>query len=112
MSLNVAVQMDPIERINVRGDSTFAILLEAQVRGHALSYYTPDRLALRGASVTATVQPLQVRDTVGDHFTLGEPRIGPRLRLRRSHMLCFAAENRRRKGHCAPAAATRGSKAT
>ena len=74
MPLNVAVQMDPIERINIRGDSTFAILLEAQARGHALSYYTPDRLALRGASLTAGVQPLQVRDTVGDHFTLGEPR--------------------------------------
>ena len=46
MGLNVAVQMDPIERINIRGDSTFALLLEAQRRGHALAYYTPDRLAL------------------------------------------------------------------
>ena len=45
MALNVAVQMDPIERINIRGDSTFALLLEAQARGHPLSYYTPDRLA-------------------------------------------------------------------
>jgi glutathione synthase len=74
MSLNVAVQMDPIERINIRGDSTFAILLEAQARGHRLSYYTPDRLALRGGTVTAPVQALQVRDVAGDHFTLGEPR--------------------------------------
>ena len=41
MALTVAVQMDPIERINIRGDSTFALLLEAQARGHALSYYTP-----------------------------------------------------------------------
>ena len=41
MKLNVAVQMDPIARINIRGDSTFALLLEAQKRGHALSYYTP-----------------------------------------------------------------------
>ena len=49
MSLKVAVQMDPIERINIRGDSTFALLLEAQQRGHSLAYYTPDRLALRGA---------------------------------------------------------------
>ena len=48
MKLNVAVQMDPIERINIRGDSTFALLLEAQKRGHALSYYTPDKLSLRG----------------------------------------------------------------
>ena len=46
MRLNVAVQMDPIERINIRGDSTFALLLEAQRRAHPLSYYTPDRLAL------------------------------------------------------------------
>ena len=73
MSLNIAVQMDPIERINIRGDSTFALLLEAQKRGHAIAYYTPDRLALRGAQVFATVQPLKVRDQPGDHFTLGEP---------------------------------------
>jgi glutathione synthase len=74
MPLNAAVQMDPIDRINIRGDSTFAILLEAQARGHALHYYTPDRLSLRGADLTAGVQPLKVRDTLGDHFTLGEPR--------------------------------------
>jgi len=72
MALNVAVQMDPIERINIRGDSTFALLLEAQARGHRLSYYTPDRLALLGNRVFATVQPLSVRDKPGDHFTLGE----------------------------------------
>jgi glutathione synthase len=75
MKLNIAVQMDPIERINIRGDSTFALLLEAQHRGHALSYYTPDRLALRGSTVSAAVRPLQVRDVVGDYFTLGEPRL-------------------------------------
>jgi glutathione synthase len=72
MSLIVAVQMDPIERINIRGDSTFALLLEAQARGHALSYYTPDRLAMRDGKVAASVRPLSVRDTAGDHFTLGE----------------------------------------
>ncbi len=74
MSLNIAVQMDPIERINIRGDSTFALLLEAQQRGHAISYYTPDKLAMNGGKVFATVQPLQVRDAEGSHFTLGEPR--------------------------------------
>jgi glutathione synthase len=74
MSLKVAVQMDPIERINIRGDSTFALLLEAQQRGHALSYYTPDRLALTGGHVFASVQALAVRDQAGDHFTLGEKR--------------------------------------
>src|SRR2546430_15139146 len=74
MTLNVAVQMDPIERINIRGDSTFALLLEAQKRSHAIAYYTPDRLALRGSTVVAAVQPLKIRDQLGDHFTLGEAR--------------------------------------
>ena len=70
--LNVAVQMDPIERINIRGDSTFALLLEAERRGYALSYYTPDQMALLDGAVLATVRPLTVRDVEGDHFTLGE----------------------------------------
>jgi glutathione synthase len=74
MHLKIAVQMDPIERINIRGDSTFALLLEAQARGHALAYYTPDRLALTGGHLFAAVQALEVRDQVGDHVTLGEPR--------------------------------------
>ncbi|HEX3937530.1 MAG TPA: glutathione synthase [Xanthobacteraceae bacterium] len=74
MPLNAAVQMDPIERINIRGDSTFALLLEAQARGHALAYYTPDRLELRDGKVSARVQPVSVRDEVGNHFALGEPR--------------------------------------
>ena len=72
MKLKVAVQMDPIARINIRGDSTFALLLEAQKRGYALSYYTPEQLSQRGTSLIATVQPLIVRDQEGDHFTLGE----------------------------------------
>jgi glutathione synthase len=74
MRLNVAVQMDPIERINIRGDSTFALLLEAQKRAFPLSYYTPDQLAMRDGKVSAPVRPLAVRDIAGDHFTLGEPR--------------------------------------
>ncbi|MBV9426952.1 MAG: glutathione synthase, partial [Bradyrhizobiaceae bacterium] len=72
MGLSVAVQMDPIERINIAGDSTFALLLEAQARSHALAYYTPDRLALRDGRVFTTVQPLEVVDRAGSHFTLGE----------------------------------------
>ncbi|HET9903651.1 MAG TPA: glutathione synthase [Xanthobacteraceae bacterium] len=72
MPLNVAVQMDPIERINIRGDSTFALLLAAQARGHALSYYTPDRLAMRDGEVFASVSPLAVQDVPGAHFKLGE----------------------------------------
>src|SRR5258708_16576067 len=77
MKLNVAVQMDPIERINIRGDSTFALLLEAQERGHTISYYTPDKLSLRGDELVAPVQRLSVRDQDGDHFTLGESRREP-----------------------------------
>ncbi|WP_421698976.1 glutathione synthase [Ancylobacter sp.] len=78
MSLNVAVQMDPIDRINIAGDSAFALMLEAQARGHALAYYTPDRMAMRDGEVFATVHPLEVRDVKGDHYTLGEAR---RVRL-------------------------------
>ena len=81
MRLKVAVQMDPIERINIRGDSTFALLLEAQGRNHELAYYTPDRLALRGDEVFATVRPLAVRDYEGDHFKLGEPERVPLKRF-------------------------------
>jgi glutathione synthase len=77
MKLNVVVQMDPIARINIRGDSTFALLLEAQRRGHGLSYYTPDELSLRGEELVAPVQALTVQDQVGDHFTLGEPKPTP-----------------------------------
>ena len=72
MALNIAVQMDPIARINHKGDSTFAMLLEAQQRGHSLSYYTPDRLSLRGNDLVAPVHKLTVRDAEGDYFTLGE----------------------------------------
>jgi glutathione synthase len=71
--MKIAVQMDPIERINIVGDSTFALLLEAQKRGFALFFYTPDRLSLRGLDVVATVQPLSVRDVKGDHYDLGAP---------------------------------------
>jgi len=73
MALTVAVQMDPIARIRVAGDSTFALLLEAQARGHRLLYYTPDRLRLEGAKLKAVVEPLAVKDVEGDHFKLGAP---------------------------------------
>jgi glutathione synthase len=72
MKLSVAVQMDPIERIAIAGDSTFALMLEAQARGHDLHYYTPDRLALVGSEVVAATRPIAVRDEAGNHFTLGE----------------------------------------
>jgi glutathione synthase len=72
MPLNVAVQMDHISTIKIRGDSAFALLLEAQARGHKLWHYTPDRLAMLNGRVYAALEPLQVRDIEGDHFTLGE----------------------------------------
>jgi glutathione synthase len=74
MALNVAVQMDPIEKINIAGDSTFALLLEASARGHLLSYYTPDKLSLRDGRVVAATAPLAVRDSARDHFILGDAR--------------------------------------
>ena len=74
MPLTVAAQMDPIERIRIAGDSTFALLLEAQARGHALLYYTPEQLRLEGASVVTQAQPLSVKDAQGEHFSLGDAR--------------------------------------
>ena len=73
MVLKVAVQMDPIASINPAGDSTFALMLEAQARGHAVVYYVPQTLALRDNRVSAEVAPIEVFDRPkGDHFRLGE----------------------------------------
>lgn len=72
MSLKVAVQMDPIQSIKTAGDSTFALLLEAQARGHSLFYYTPDRLSMRDGTVSASLEPLTVKDVQGEHATFGE----------------------------------------
>ncbi|UFN48721.1 glutathione synthase [Roseomonas sp. OT10] len=70
-ALRVAVQMDPIGSIDIKGDSTFALMLEAQKRGHALWHYHPRDLALHGGRVTAWAQPVEVRREAGNHFTLG-----------------------------------------
>ncbi len=73
MSLKVAVQMDHVATINPLGDSTFAMMLEAQARGHELLHYTPDTLSLNGNVVSALAQPITVKDAEkGSHFTLGE----------------------------------------
>src|SRR5664280_2890338 len=98
MSLKIAVQMDPIQRISIKGDSTFALLLEAQKRGHQLSYYIPDRLALLNGRLFATVESLSVRDPAGDS---GHPR--PRRdqgvpRRARRHRDEAAVRPRRRSG--------------
>ena len=71
MSLNVAIQMDPIERIRIAGDTGFALMLEAQARGHSLYTYTPDKLSMRDGKVTAPMRPVKVRDVEGDYFTAG-----------------------------------------
>lgn len=73
MTLTVAVQMDPIQRIKITGDSTFAMLLEAQRRGHRLLHYTPDRLTMRDGAITAMAEVIEVRDVEGDHVSLSEP---------------------------------------
>ena len=73
MSLSVAVQMDHIASIRLAGDSTFALMMEAERRGHSLHHYTPDRLTLRDGKVTAVIEPVTVRDEPGNHFTLGSP---------------------------------------
>jgi glutathione synthase len=72
MTLTVAIQMDPIEKIDIGGDSTFALALEAQARGHGLLYYGPRDLSLRDGKISAHVRPLNVRAVKGDHFALGE----------------------------------------
>ena len=72
MTLHVAIQMDPIEAVNINGDSTFALALEAQRRGHRLSYYLTRSLAFQAGRINARAQGLQVRRELGNHFTLGE----------------------------------------
>ncbi|OCX61118.1 glutathione synthase [Thioclava sp. SK-1] len=71
MALKVAIQMDPIDPINIDADSTFRIAEEAQSRGHELFYYTPDKLSYREGEIYARGWPLTVRREKGNHFTLG-----------------------------------------
>ena len=72
MKLNIAIQMDPIGGIDINGDSTFALGLEAQARGHTLFYYLPGKLSLREGKVIAKGHALQLRREKGNHFSLGE----------------------------------------
>ena len=74
MALRVAVQMDPVQSIDITGDSTFAMMLEAQARGHSLFIYHPDTLSLSGGSLFASGEDAELRDEVGNHATLGETR--------------------------------------
>ena len=72
MSLRVAVQMDPIESINISGDSTFAIMLGAQARGHKLYHYLADALTYSDGRLYAGAHEISVQPVAGDHFRLGE----------------------------------------
>ena len=74
MGLKIACQMDPIDKIDIHGDSTFAMLLEAQKRGHELFYYTPLHLTLDGDRLYARGANLTVADKAGDHYKLSNPR--------------------------------------
>ncbi len=73
MSLAVAIQMDPIERIDIDADSTFVLALEAQRRGHGLYHYLPTDLSYDHGRIKALARPLQVRRERGRHATLGTP---------------------------------------
>jgi glutathione synthase len=82
MTLIVAIQMDPIARIDISGDSTFALALEGQRRGHELYYYEPNDLSFRDGVVTARMRPLAVRREQGNHFTLGDAASRPLSQMR------------------------------
>ncbi|MFN4089883.1 MAG: glutathione synthase [Alphaproteobacteria bacterium] len=73
MSLAVAIQMDPIEGIDIDADSTFALALEAQKRGCGLFHYLPQNLVFKSGRLYARVRPLQVKRERGRHFALGDP---------------------------------------
>jgi glutathione synthase len=72
MTLAVAIQMDPIQSIDIEADSTFVLALEAQRRGHCLFHYLPRQLTFRQGRITTWARPLAVRREKGNHFTLGD----------------------------------------
>jgi len=72
MSLAVAIQMDPIEGIDIEADSTFALAIEAERRGHGLFHYLPQDLTFRHGRVLAKAHPMKVRREKGNHFTFGD----------------------------------------
>jgi len=74
MPLSVAIQMDPIGSIDIDADSSFALALEAQKRGHTMLHYHPAQLALRDGKLFTTARSLEVWRRKGDHHRLGEAR--------------------------------------
>jgi glutathione synthase len=75
MSLRIAVQMDPLERINLAGDSTFALMLKAQQLGHQLYHYSPDDLSLAEGRLWTMAHPVTVQRVEGGHYNFGEHQI-------------------------------------
>src|SRR5437660_1877952 len=75
MSLRVAVQMDPLQHINIEGDSTFAIMLKAQELGHVLFHYAPEDLSYAEGRLWTMGYPVSVQRVTGDHYRFGEPEI-------------------------------------
>jgi glutathione synthase len=75
MPIRVAVQMDPIEMINLAGDSTFALMLKAQALGHQLFHYSPEDLSYAENRLWTMARPVTVQRVAGDHYTFGEPEI-------------------------------------
>lgn len=71
-SLTVAVQMDPLAGINIAGDSTFALMLSAQARGHRLFHYAPEALNWSDGHLWVEANPVTVQRVEGDHFTFGD----------------------------------------
>lgn len=72
MALKIGIQMDHISTVHIKGDSTFALCLEAQNRGHKLFHFTPDRLHLWQGHPYAAIEALTVKDKKGEHFKLGK----------------------------------------
>jgi glutathione synthase len=75
MPLRVAVQMDPLERINLAGDSTFALMVKAQELGHRLFHYAPEDLSFADGRLWTMARPATVQRVTGDHYQFGEPEI-------------------------------------
>ena len=73
MSLTVAVQMDPMESIAIAGDSSFALMLAGQARGHRMFHYPAEALSYEDGKVRALARPVTVRREEGNHFTAGDP---------------------------------------
>jgi glutathione synthase len=74
-TLSVAVQMDPMETINIHGDSTFVLMLEAQKRGHKLYHYLAEELTYEDGEVRAPIREVTVRREEGNHFTFGKEEV-------------------------------------